>query len=162
MHEALLWAFAGHLVIAVTVTSYPSCDIEGYGGMTMPGERVEDFEQVRAWWETADDGVRLYEIPQAARAAFEEAGGIIGENGDRLMVLLRPRRYQEHQRLREKEYGALLKILEDALVWIEPHDADQAARLAARAYVNLKSDPVRQRRFDGLLHRFTGVYHRRS
>jgi len=154
--------FAGNLVIAVTVAAHSFCEIEGYGGMTMPGVRIEDFEQVRAWWEAADDGARLYEIPEVARAAFEEAGGIIWADGDQLLVLLRPRRYQEYERLRQKEYAALLKILEDALVWIESHDADQAARLAARAYVNLKSDPARQRRFDGLLHRLTGVYHRRS
>lgn len=62
----------------------------------------------------------------------------------------------------ESEHEALLKILQDALIKIEETDAETAARLAARAYVNLKTDPKGQRRYDGLLHRFTGVLHRSS
>ncbi len=59
-----------------------------------------------------------------------------------------------------EEHRALLLILQDALIAVAEQDADRAARLAARAWVNLKTDPIGQRRFDGLLHRFTGVLHR--
>lgn len=62
---------------------------------------------------------------------------------------------------REQEHRELLLILQDALIDISQCDPDRASRLAARAYVNLKTDPQGQRRFDELLHRFTGVLHRR-
>lgn len=59
-----------------------------------------------------------------------------------------------------EEHRALLLILPEALIAVAEQDTDRAARLAARAWVNLKTDPTGQRRFDGLLHRFTGVLHR--
>ena len=66
----------------------------------------------------------------------------------------------EDQRI--KEHRELLLILQEALIDISQRDADLASKLAARAYVNLKTDSAGQRRYDGLLHRFTGVLHRRS
>lgn len=59
-----------------------------------------------------------------------------------------------------KEHRELLLILQDALIQIAEQDTDLASKLAARAYVNLKTDRIGQRRYDGLLHRFTGVLHR--
>ncbi len=61
-----------------------------------------------------------------------------------------------------KEHREILLILQDALIQIAEHDTDLASKLAARAYINLKTDRIGQRRYDGLLHRFTGVLHRRS
>ena len=52
-------------------------------------------------------------------------------------------------------------ILEEALIAVAERDADRAARLAARAWVNLKADSIGRRRFDGWLHRFPGVLHRK-
>lgn len=61
-----------------------------------------------------------------------------------------------------QEHRELLKILQEALIYIAGSDRDLASKLSARAYVHLKTDPIGQRRYDGLLHRFTGVLHRRS
>lgn len=60
------------------------------------------------------------------------------------------------------EHRELLMILQEALIAVAEQDRDFASKLSARAYVNLKTDPIGQRRYDGLLHRFTGVLHRRS
>ena len=61
-----------------------------------------------------------------------------------------------------QEHRDLLLILQEALIAVAEQDRDLASKLSARAYVHLKTDPVGQRRYDGLLHRFTGVLHRRS
>lgn len=68
---------------------------------------------------------------------------------------------QSNIALRDKEHQQLLLILQEALIQVAERDTDLASKLAARAYVNLKTDPKGQRRYDGLLHRFTGVLHRR-
>ena len=62
--------------------------------------------------------------------------------------------------LSAEEHRALLLTLQEALIKIAETDSDLASKLAARAYVHLKADPVGQRRYDGLLHRFTGGLHR--
>lgn len=67
---------------------------------------------------------------------------------------------REFEARRAKEHRELLLILQEALIDVSQRDADLASKLAARAYVNLKTDPTGQRRYDGLLHRFTGVLHR--
>ncbi len=61
-----------------------------------------------------------------------------------------------------QEHRELLLILQEALIEVARQDRDLASKLSARAYVHLKTDPIGQRRFDGLLHRFTGVLHRQA
>ncbi len=67
----------------------------------------------------------------------------------------------EFQERQQAEHRELLRILQEALIRIAESDTDWASRLAAGAYVHLKTDPKGQRRYDGLLHRFTGVLHQR-
>ncbi len=71
-------------------------------------------------------------------------------------------RTRAFQAQRDKEHRELLLILQEALIDVAERDSDLASKLAARAYINLKTDPTGQRRYDGLLHRFTGVLHRAS
>ncbi len=69
---------------------------------------------------------------------------------------------REFESRRATEHRELLLVLQEALIDVAKRDQDLASKLAARAYVNLKTDPTGQRRYDGLLHRFTGVLHRKN
>lgn len=82
------------------------------------------------------------------------------ENGEPMGLRIYSNDKASHQQRQEKEQAELLLILQDALIAVSEVNSELASRLAARAYVNLKTNPRGQRRFDGLLHRFTGVLHR--
>ncbi|MCL4352287.1 MAG: hypothetical protein M1318_06545 [Firmicutes bacterium] len=84
------------------------------------------------------------------------------ENGSPMGLRIHPKDKAAQQQRKEKEQAELLLILQDALIAVSEVNSELASRLAARAYVNLKTNPQGQRRFDGLLHRFTGVLHRHS
>lgn len=86
-----------------------------------------------------------------AAAVYHGASGNAAEWLSRAAAAFHERQQREHQEL--------LLILQEALITIAETDKDLASRLAARAYVHLKTDPKGQRRYDGLLHRFTGVLH---
>lgn len=85
---------------------------------------------------------------------------LLVENGAPIGLRIHPKDGVMQQQRKEKEQAALLLILQDALIAVSEVNSDLASRLAARTYVNLKTNPQGQRRFDGLLHRFTGVLHR--
>ena len=60
---------------------------------------------------------------------------------------------RDHRDRQRHEHREILLILQEAVIKIAESDADLASKLAAKAYVNLKTDPLGQRRYDGLLHR---------
>lgn len=125
-------------------------------------------EAAREWLSSADeDGTLLVTHLDTARVSAWlghpdlEGGEVYRVSADVAHVRWSSLKARQAESRREHEHRELLLILQDALIEISHHDQDVASRLAARAYVNLKTDPRGQRRFDGLLHRFTGVLHRR-
>lgn len=126
------------------------------------------WEQIRGWKQTADTESELLVSPMTPDQMDEltrqvgEGPETIYQSSDGTVAI---RWISDKARLRYekeiKERREILLILQEALIVVSSQNSDQAAKLAARAYVNLKTDPVGQRRFDGLLHRFTGVLHRR-
>ncbi|PSR21957.1 MAG: hypothetical protein C7B45_08690 [Sulfobacillus acidophilus] len=124
-------------------------------------------ERLKSWWNGADVHDRVVVVGLSdgqlqmleQKLGTEAAGVYRGSSG--IAVEWLPRSDIEFQQRQQKEHHELLLILQEALIKIADTDTDLASRLAARVYVNLKTDPNGQRRYDGLLHRFTGVLHRR-
>nr|WP_243239736.1 hypothetical protein [Sulfobacillus harzensis] len=123
--------------------------------------------RLESWWNQADAQDRVLTVglsdPELEnvrqRLGTDPVAVYRGQAGTAALWL--PRAAAEFQERQQKEHQQLLLILQEALIKIAETDTDLASRLAARAYVNLKTDPKGQRRYDGLLHRFTGVLHRR-
>ncbi len=125
-------------------------------------------ERIQAWLATADANSALFIVglAQSQLATISSVPGLDGAEVYQAPDGTVATRWasdtaRELETRRSKEHRELLLILQDALIEISQRDADLASKLAARAYVHLKTDPTGQRRFDGLLHRFTGVLHRR-
>ena len=123
--------------------------------------------RVAAWRARADASGRLVVvgspewIPQLLRAGPAEGREVYTPDaGGTTAVRWTSDQAYARTAWQGEEHRALLLILQEALIAVAEQDADRAARIAARARVNLKTDPTGQRRFDGLLHRFTGVLHR--
>lgn len=125
------------------------------------------IERVEAWWKTADvpDRLIVMGLSDSQLAMLTQTLGSDGlavyQGPAGRAARWIPRAAIEFQERQQKEHGELLLILQEALIKIAETDTELASRLAARAYVHLKTDPKGQRRYDGLLHRFTGVLHRR-
>lgn len=124
-------------------------------------------EHLESWWNQADvhDRVLTVELSEEELTPLSERLGadalrVFRDQGG-VAALWIPRSAVEFHERQKKEHQQLLLILQDALITIAETNPDLASKLAARAYVNLKTDPKGQRRYDGLLHRFTGVLHRR-
>ena len=124
--------------------------------------------RIQAWMAGADanSALLIVGLAQSQLATIVSGPGLEGAEiyqalDGAMVVRLRSDSAREFEGQRAREHRELLVILQDALIDISHRDADLASKLAARAYVNLKTDPIGQRRFDGLLHRFTGVLHRR-
>ncbi|MCL5115877.1 MAG: hypothetical protein M1272_01860 [Firmicutes bacterium] len=125
--------------------------------------------RIQAWLIAADDASKLLTTGmdrdewQAMRATsgLDRAELFEAPDGS-LAALWLSDKARDLEERRLKEHRELLLILQEALIDVSTRDSDLASRLAARAHVNLKTDPTGQRRFDGLLHRFTGVLHRHS
>ncbi len=130
-------------------------------------DRGDLAERLQSWWNGADvqDRVVVVGLSDGQLQTLEQKLGTEGAGVYRgsagMAVEWLPRSAIEFQQRQQKEHHELLLILQEALIKIADTDTDLASRLAARAYVNLKTDPNGQRRYDGLLHRFTGVLHRR-
>lgn len=124
-------------------------------------------ERLELWWNQADVQDRVLTVglsEEDLRLVSERFGAdalrVFRGQGDTIALWM-PRSAMEFQERQKNEHQQLLLILQDALIKIAETNPDLASKLAARAYVNLKTDPKGQRRYDGLLHRFTGVLHRR-
>ncbi|MDA8204740.1 MAG: hypothetical protein M0Z36_01625 [Thermaerobacter sp.] len=132
-------------------------------------EEVDLIERIKVWRAGADRDSALLVTetsPQQLADMIEALGPdevetYLGSEGT-VSVRLRSKAATEFAVLEANEHRELLLILQAALIDVAERDADRASKLAARAYVNLKTDPKGQRRYDGLLHRFTGVLHRQS
>ena len=124
-------------------------------------------ERLQSWWNGADvqDRVVVMGLSDGQLHTLEQKlgteGVVVYRGPAGMAVEWLPRAAIEFQQRQQKEHEELLLILQEVLIKIADTDTDLASRLAARAYVNLKTDPKGQRRYDGLLHRFTGVLHRR-
>jgi len=124
-------------------------------------------ERLQSWWDGADvqDRVVVGGLSDGQLQTLQQKLGTEGTAVYRgpagMAAEWFPRAAIEFQQRQQKEHQEILLILQEALIKIADTDTDLASRLAARAYVNLKTDPKGQRRYDGLLHRFTGVLHRR-
>lgn len=123
-------------------------------------------ERLESWWQQAavQDRVLSLGLSHDGVARLSERLGadvmVAFRDSGETAALWIPRAAVEFQKLQEKEHQQLLLILQEALIAIAKTDPDLPSKFAARAYVNLKTDPKGQRRYDGLLHRFTGVLHR--
>lgn len=123
-------------------------------------------DTIRGWRESADPESALVVagLDEAQLTSWQDAKGLEGmevyraATGAISVRWLSTQDQQDAQR-RHQEHDQLLLILQEALIHVAEGDSDLASKLAARAYVNLKMDPKDQRRYDGLLHRFTGVLH---
>ena len=132
------------------------------------GDAAAFAARVTAWRTQADAASRLLVVGSAAwipmllEASSAEGREVYtpDEEGGRTAVRWAPDQALARTAWQEEEHRALLLILQEVLIAVAEQDADRAARFAARAWVNLKTDPAGQRRCDGLLHRFTGVLHR--
>lgn len=142
--------------------------------MTLETVTIAAPEEILPWWERApQEAARLYLLPkggledQTGEGAGKPPGALDGLGalifppfGEVVPVLVRPHSFQAWSARRDAEHRAILEVLEEALTVVAKQDADLACRLAARAYVHLKTDPRGQGRFNGLLHRWTGATHR--
>ncbi len=124
-------------------------------------------ERLELWWNQAavQDRVLTVGLSEEELRLLRERFGadalwVFRDQGE-TVALWMPRTAVDFHDRQKNEHQQLLLILQDALIKIAETDPDLASKLAARAYVNLKTDPKGQRRYDGLLHRFTGVLHRR-
>ena len=122
---------------------------------------------MESWWNQADVQDRVFtmglseeELALLSERLGADARTVFHGQGE-IGALWMPRSAVEFHERQKNEHQQLLLILQDALITIAETNADLASKLAARAYVHLKTDPKGQRRYDGLLHRFTGVLHRR-
>lgn len=124
-------------------------------------------ERLELWWNQADvqDRVLTVGLSHEELRLLSERFGADAlwafRDQSETVALWMPRAAVEFQERQKNEHQQLLLILQEALIKIAETNPDLASKLAARAYVNLKTDPKGQRRYDGLLHRFTGVLHRR-
>ncbi len=85
------------------------------------------------------------------------------QSSNHAVVIVHPRAFQQAVEKKQEEFRHLMDAMKEALDVISLQDKERAARLAAKVYVHLKSSPIRyQRLFDGLLHKYTGVYHSNS
>lgn len=109
-----------------------------------------------------EDGLALGGFDDVQRDELLKLEGVQAylDGAKAVVIAVSSQRAQAREALREKEHRELLLILQEALIDVASRDSDMASKLAARAYINLKTDPTGQRRYDGLLHRFTGVLHR--
>lgn len=130
---------------------------------------VVTAERVQAWLATADidSALIVVDLEEPQLKALLDTPKLTGSEvyqgpDGRAAARWISDKKRELETLRAKEHQELLLILQEALINIARRDADLASRLAARTYVNLKTDPAEQRRYDGLLHRFTGVLHRKQ
>ncbi len=113
-------------------------------------------EVVGIEWHSAEDG-RAF-LKGIADVAFE-----VMESSDHVVAIIHSKAFQKKTEKQEEEFRKLMDTMKEALDAVALHDNEQAARLTAKVYVHLKSAPVGyQRLFDGLLHKYTGVYHSRS
>lgn len=85
------------------------------------------------------------------------------EAPDKVVAIVHSRAFQTVEGQRQEEFRQLMDTMKEALDFVADHDSERAARLTAKVYVRLKTAPVRyQRLFDGLLHKYTGVFHTRA
>lgn len=135
------------------------------------GTKIRDItaERIQAWRASADAASALVVagLSEAQWTALSTEPGLNdsenyqGSDGT-LAVRWLSDQGRAHLAQKAKEHQELLLILQEALIHVAEHNTDLASKLAARAYVNLKTDSIGQRRYDGLLHRFTGVLHRKQ
>lgn len=125
-------------------------------------------DRIRAWIYSAEIESALLVVGLTPKTvdAYIGAPGLEGvqvyEGRSGRALMWESAKTRDHRDRQRHEHRELLLILQEALIKIAESDADLASKLVAKAYVNLKTDPLGQRRYDGLLHRFTGVLHRTS
>ncbi len=110
-------------------------------------------EAIALEWENIDESREfLADIPNLTIDVLESS--------ERVLAIVHPRAFRQKTEKQEEDFRHLMDTMKEALDIVAISDNERAARLAAKVYVHLRSSPLRyQRLFDGLLHKYTGVYH---